>query len=308
MKRLVSFDWASLQHLGILGIAGYFWHPELKLFFLFYLIGFYGLFKEAKKELDGKSPNRYYTTLMLSQLNPLTLGRAAMQLFGQTILLFKHLKGLPNAETYQNEGRYILPFEGCWTVAGGGSRRENSHSWDILTQRYAYDFLIADERGNTHRNQGTQLSDYYCFGQPVLSPADGTVVEVNNSTDDYAGVGDCSIDWKTNDFRGNYIIIRHTENEFSFIAHFKRGSILVAVGEEVKQGQTVGRCGNSGHSTEPHIHFHLQDGPNIWTAAGLPVRFSDFLVASAGGPAIFKANGFVEKNETVSNLPPAPAD
>ncbi len=304
LAKTKTFDWAYVQNLGILGFLGMFWIPELRFFFLLYLFFYVTWFKGAKdaeKELKGKSLSKYYLTFFLSQINPFTLFLSFHQLLGQAYILIKNPKGLPNKNNYQSPVEYDLPFREEWLVAGGGSTKENSHSWDILTQRYAYDFVICDSTKATHKNLGKELTDYYCFNLEVLSPADGTVIKVNDHIPDYTGVGDYSIDWRTKDFRGNFTIIKHAEKEYSFIAHFKRGSIMVKEGEEVKRKQPIGRCGNSGHSAEPHIHFHLQDSKSFWRATGLPIRFKK-VSAKINGNTSIRENAFIEKKERVQNI------
>lgn len=81
------------------------------------------------------------------------------------------------------------------------------------------------------------------------------------------------IDWRCRDFRGNFVVIRHAPGEYSFLAHLVPDQITVRVGQQVARGELIGRCGNSGHSTEPHLHFQLQDHPNVFLAMGLPLRF-----------------------------------
>lgn len=300
-----KFNWTHLKYFSILGLVGIVWKPELKLFFLFYLIAFIEIYrksKESEPELNGKKLNRYYWTLFLSQFNPFLFPLLMKQAFGQIIILFKNVKGFPSRYNYLNKTQYILPFNGCWKVANGGSIRENSHSWGIFTQRYAYDFFITDSNYISFNDQGRKLKDYYCFEKAVLSPADGKVIMIRNKTKDYQAVGDLSLDWKVKDFRGNFVIIKHYENEYSFIAHFKLDSIKVKEGDRVRQGQTIGLCGNSGHSTEPHIHFHLQDSRNLWIATGLPIRFKEFETQTKEGVLTLKRDDFIEKNETVNNV------
>ena len=181
------------------------------------------------------------------------------------------------------------------------STKENSHSWEILTQRYALDFVIKNENNLTHQGDGKKLHDYFCFEKDVISPADGVVVEVSNKIKDYEGVGDYSIDWKVRDFRGNFVIIKHSKKEYSFIAHFKHNAIVVKKGEKVKQGQLIGQCGNSGHSTEPHLHFHLQDHKIFWLATGLPIRFKRFSAKSQNKDLVIRIDDFAEKDDIVSN-------
>ena len=145
------------------------------------------------------------------------------------------------------------------------------------------------------------MDDYFCYKKEVLSPAEGVVVKVQDVVEDYKGVGDYSIDWKTRDFRGNFVTIQHAKEEYSFLAHFKKGSIKVKTGDEVKQGQLLGLCGNSGHATEPHIHFHLQDHRNFWLGTGLPIRFSK-VSRKLKEKSITKINSPIEKDEIVKNI------
>ena len=83
------------------------------------------------------------------------------------------------------------------------------------------------------------------------------------------------------DLRGNYLLLQHSPREYSLLAHLKPGSLLVRQGESVRQGQPVAACGNSGNSSEPHLHFQLQDTPDFYTSAGLPIPFSSLRTAPA---------------------------
>lgn len=77
---------------------------------------------------------------------------------------------------------------------------------------------------------------------------------------------------------------------------------MVKVGEKIRQGQTIGLCGNSGNSTEPHIHFHLQDNKNFWIATGLPIRFSNFAIRkNENEEKILTNSAFIEKENLASN-------
>lgn len=305
MKTKRKFSWTNLKHLGVIGLVGIFWRPELKIFFLFYLISFVEVYKNSKDsepELKGKQVKRYLWTLMLSQFNPFMIPLIIKQVYGQIIILFRNIKGFPHRDNYTNQAEYILPFRGRWRVGNGGSRKENSHSWEIFTQRYAYDFIIYDSTGSSYKNNGLRLEDYYCFEKEILSPADGEIINVSNKIKDYKSVGDFSLDWRVKDFRGNFVIIKHHDKEYSFIAHFKLDSIKVTKGDKVRQGQVIGLCGNSGHSTEPHIHFHLQDSENFWVATGLPIKFKKFEAVTSESHIKLKVNDFIEKNESVNNL------
>lgn len=191
----------------------------LIVFALIFLKELFTNLREAKKEKIDLT--QYYLTSTLAILNPFTMFASFKQLFGQLYILLKSYKGFPNAENYQNKTAYILPFKEEWNIANGGVTVETSHSWDVYTQRYAYDFVIT-HNDKSYQNDGKQLTDYYCYGKEVISPADGVVVGMNNNTKDYTGVGDYSVDWKARDFRGNFVVIKHAENEYSFTAHLKK--------------------------------------------------------------------------------------
>ena len=99
---------------------------------------------------------------------------------------------------------------------------------------------------------------------------------------------------------GNHVIIDHQNGEYSFLAHFKQGSIAVEMGDVVKTGHLLGLCGNSGNSTEPHLHYHLQTAPTYHEGAGLPAQFRDYV---ADGKSV--ARGEPVKGQRVMPEPDA---
>lgn len=74
---------------------------------------------------------------------------------------------------------------------------------------------------------------------------------------------------------GNYVVIEHPNKEYSMMAHFKKGSIIVKKGEFVKEGQLLGQCGNSGNSSEAHIHFQVMDNPQFEKAKSIRIQFQN---------------------------------
>ena len=189
-----------------------------------------------------------------------------------------------------------LPFEGKWFVAWGGTTIELNQHHEVPCQRYAFDFLVADESGKTHGGDGNKCEDYYAFGKKVLCPADGIVTDV------ITGVRDNSPP-SMNEYSamGNSVIIRHAEREVSVIAHFKDGSILVKPGEEVTKGQIIGLCGNSGNSSEPHIHYHLQNTPALQDGTGIQCFF-DKVVLFENGKAVEKSDYSPVKSDILSQV------
>ncbi len=191
------------------------------------------------------------------------------------LLLLPHVEDIPAPE--RNTTALRLPFEGQWYVFWGGDTREMNQHHDVPNQKYAFDFLAADEAGKTHAGEGTANEDYYAFGRKIVAPADGLVTDVIQGVRDnrprsmnpYSGLG-------------NAVFIQHTEHEVSVLAHLKQGSICVKAGDQVKAGHVLGLCGNSGNSSEPHLHYHLQNTTIIQDATGIACVFDIITVTRDG--------------------------
>lgn len=193
---------------------------------------------------------------------------------------------------YETKTRLALPFHGEWSVVHGGlTAEQNAHAGN-RNQRFAYDFWLADDTDARFRNDGRRCEDYLAFGQPVLAPGDGTVIQAIDGVED-------NIPGRRNPYfvPGNLVVIDHQNGEYSFLGHFKQGSIRVQAGQRVKQGEPLGLCGNSGNSSEPHIHYHLANAPLMQDGDGLPARFRQITVD--GKPA---TNVLPVRGERVSNL------
>jgi murein DD-endopeptidase MepM/ murein hydrolase activator NlpD len=193
---------------------------------------------------------------------------------------------------YQTKTDLELPFEEEWFVgAGGRSVLQNHHFVGHRNQRYAVDiYQVID--GSFFSGDGTKNEDYFCFGKRINAPANGKVIAVENNVEDNI-IGTTN----TKQQFGNFIIIDHLNGEFSFMEHFKKSSIIVSIGDTVIKGQELGKAGNSGNSTGPHLHYHLQTTSNIDTGLGLPIQFmnyyADDVLIERGEPI---QNQFVRKN------------
>lgn len=190
-------------------------------------------------------------------------------------LLFQPHKPVIVPEKHENE--LSLPFKGRWLVAWGGDTKELNIHHDTPNQRFAFDFLGVNEEGTSRRGDDNVNEDYFAFGREILAPADGLVTGVID------GVRD-NLPGSMNPYSalGNAVFIQHREHEVSLLAHLKLGSIKVKVGEEVKSGQVIGLCGNSGNSSEPHLHYHLQNTPVIQDGTGIKCYFEKVNVIKEG--------------------------
>jgi len=191
------------------------------------------------------------------------------------LLFLPHKPDIPVPE--KNETKLSLPFKGKWLVFWGGDTKELNQHHDTPNQRFAFDFLGVDEKGETRKGKDTTNEDYFAFGRQVLAPADGTVTDVIN------GVRD-NVPGSMNPYSalGNAAFIQHSENEVSVLAHLKLDSIKVKVGDKVKKGQVIGLCGNSGNSSEPHLHYHLQNTPVIQDGTGIKCHFQTVILIDGG--------------------------
>ncbi|AWV90202.1 M23 family metallopeptidase [Bradymonas sediminis] len=184
-----------------------------------------------------------------------------------------------STEDWESTHDYRLPVEGEWvTTAGGDSKKTNYHA-TTATYRWGYDFTRVED-GKRFKNEGKELSDYYCFGEPVFSAVEGKVVKLERKHEDNAP------NVVTDEGPlGNYVVIKVDEAEYLYIAQLKKRSIPVKVGDTVAPGDKVGECGNSGRAMLPHVHIHLQNTGDFPVAESLPLRFSNYL---ADGEAVEK--------------------
>lgn len=195
-------------------------------------------------------------------------------------------------EDYRTKTELDLPFEGEWYVFWGGREAHRNYHVQARTQRFAYDFVVLRD-GASHAGDGSANEDYHCYGRPILAPAPGRVATVVDTVPD-------NVPGEMNDQAppGNHVVLGHGNGEHSLLAHLKHGSAAVEEGERVERGQPLGACGNSGRSSEPHLHYHLQSTPTFGEGVGLPAPFRDYV---ADGEA-------VERGEPVRDqlIRPAP--
>ncbi len=171
---------------------------------------------------------------------------------------------------YKDTAKLKLPFEGEWLVYyGGRTPFENIYAGSD-DQRFALDFVYT-KNGRLFSGAGgigSKNEDYYCFGQPILAAADGTVVKAEGGYDDAAPgkpTGDPG--------DGNIVEISHGNGETSVINHLKQNSLKVKLQDKVKRGDVIAECGNSGAGVVPHLHYQLQKS----AGAVLPAQFTDYI-------------------------------
>jgi len=144
-----------------------------------------------------------------------------------------------------------LPVSGIWHVVQG-NRGIVSHLKNTEGE-FAWDFIIM-KRGQMANGKSDINENHYSWNQPILAPAPGKVVKIVNDLDDH-------LPYTKNPPRvGNHVYIDHENGEISLLYHLKKNSIIVKSGDYVSRGQEIGRCGDTGISMFPHLHFEFFKG------------------------------------------------
>jgi hypothetical protein len=184
-----------------------------------------------------------------------------------------------------------VPVGGRWRAVHSPADHVPSHGLLAYGQSHAVD--LVHEPWGTGRTRyggwglvGRPPSDFPGFGQPIVCPVDGTVTAAVDGQRDHRGRTSWPlILWMLLEsvprevggprwILGNHIVVRREGCEHVLLAHLRRGSLRVQVGDVVRAGQPLAECGNSGNSSEPHVHVQVMDHPRPWFAAGLPMTFT----------------------------------
>lgn len=194
-----------------------------------------------------------------------------------------------------------LPFDGTWRVENSPARRVPSHGSHLFATTYAIDFVaVQGRRSATRRDWRTLLATepperFHAFGRPILAPAAGRVVAVHDGEPDhearrsqpallaYALTQGARARAGAGSLAGNHVILELDGGGFVVLAHLRAGSVLVRAGDVLPVGRPVGACGNSGNSTQPHVHVQAMDGADPFRARGLPIEFRDYRCWPRGG-------------------------
>ncbi len=186
-----------------------------------------------------------------------------------TALYVRPYKDNTSALLKRNLTLMELPFKEEWTVFWGGDTKELNFHVVAKFQKNAFDIVKSGRDGKNYRTDGRTNEDYYAYGQQLIAPCDAEVIVTIDGIKD-------NIPGKVNPLYapGNSILLKTKNDEYILFAHIQQQSIRVKQGQAVKKGELLGLCGNSGNSTEPHLHFHLQDTEYLNEATGLKCYFS----------------------------------
>jgi len=173
---------------------------------------------------------------------------------------------------------------GPWLAANGpgdtsGHRRSliPIYGTPAIAQRFAIDWVKIDDTDKTSKGDSLKNESYYAEGLDALAVANGTIVEVKDSIpENVPGVNSRAVPITLETVGGNHVIIDIGGGYYAFYAHLKPGSLKVKLGDKVTRGQVIGHVGNTGNSTEPHLHFHVADANSPLGSEGVPYRLDSF--------------------------------
>lgn len=178
-------------------------------------------------------------------------------------------------------GARWVAVNGCCDPAGvhrGALETVNGGFFDA--QRFAIDWVRLDRHGRFVHGDPADVDNYTAYDSPVLSATAGTVVDtLDTLPDQVPGTlpDPATITLKTVD--GNHVVVDIGNGYYAFYAHLREGSVRVHPGDRVRPGQVIGRLGNSGNSSAPHLHFHIMAGPSVLGSDGRPYTMPRFAVA-----------------------------
>ncbi|MGI9074303.1 MAG: M23 family metallopeptidase [Bryobacteraceae bacterium] len=195
-------------------------------------------------------------------------------------------------------GKEWVALNGCCGM--GGVHRTTGlpvNGRIYFAQRFAIDWMRLDEAGRLVHGDPSDVNNYSSYGADVTAVADGTVVETLNTLDDQTPgkLPDAKAITLAN-VDGNHIILDLGNGVFAFYAHLQKNSVRIAPGHKVKRGQVLGKLGNTGNTSAPHLHFQLMDGPSALGSNGIPYVIDGFTLAGQIPQAKFAAATGVEGN------------
>lgn len=168
---------------------------------------------------------------------------------------------------------------GGWVAGNGCCSTDGVHRATVLpingalhaAQRFAIDRIRLDSQGRLVNGDPADVGSYTAYGADIVAVAAGTVVDALNTLDDQVpgrlpDPGTITL----GNVLGNHVTVRHSDGRYATYAHMQKGSVAVGVGGNVLPGQTLGRIGNTGNTSAPHLHFQITEGRSVLGSDGLP--------------------------------------
>jgi murein DD-endopeptidase len=183
------------------------------------------------------------------------------------------------------------PLTGENWQAGNGPSNTSGHRRALIpvdgrayiSQRFAIDWVQLYPDGKTYQGDPADNKNYRAYGHEIHAVADGIVTETKDGLpQNTPGAKSMAIPITPETIGGNHVIIDMGNGLYAFYAHMQPGSLRVKVGEKVKTGQVLGLLGNTGNSSEPHLHFDICNASSMLACEGLPYAFASLEVTGKG--------------------------
>jgi murein DD-endopeptidase MepM/ murein hydrolase activator NlpD len=171
------------------------------------------------------------------------------------------------------------PLRGSGWLAANGPGNASGHRRALIplngraciAQRFAIDWVKIGDNKRTFDGDQKENKTHFAWGTDALAVADATVVTVKDGIpENVPGATSRAVPITQETIGGNHVILDLGGGRYGFYAHLQPASLRVKVGDRVKKGQVLALVGNSGNSTEPHLHFHVSDGNSPLGSEGLP--------------------------------------
>jgi hypothetical protein len=184
------------------------------------------------------------------------------------------------------------PLRGSRYIAGDGCCDAPRHVQAVMpgrqggwwnAQRFAIDWEQLDEQNRLWvaqpgREQAPRVEDYVVYGKDLLAVADGTVVGLAEKVLPDQPPGRMPSNLPREEADGNHVILDLGNGVYVLYAHLKPNSVAVTLNQRVSKGQVIGKVGNSGNTSAPHLHLQAMDRPSSLDANGLPYVFERFRI------------------------------
>jgi hypothetical protein len=195
-----------------------------------------------------------------------------------------------------------FPLHGIYITPNTPGSKVPSHGTSNFGEEYAIDFVMIKENDPLKKSyrkslfeylfKGLSLNDFYGWGQPVYSPVSGEIIEIENDIaernpvniiNDYKNTIHVTQDFIKNGaspkiITGNYVMIKVNHHLYALLAHLRKGSVDLKIGQTIKVHDLIGQLGHSGNSTMPHLHMQFMDNKDYRIAKGLPFVFEEYEV------------------------------
>lgn len=213
----------------------------------------------SKSEEDAKESLREYFKNIDPSLDDVTCVRMANEVFEYIEAYLEFIQANESEESSASTcdgNSYWWPIGSAETMTEGGVLFA---SGDPVPSELTAFFAGDDSVHNGNHGAIDISNGNGVGGTNIIAAKDGVVIyPIDDSQTQYADNG--YVGNPDGGGFGNYVVIEHSDGNYTYYAHMAQGSITVRAGDTVRQGQVIGKMGHSGSSTGTHLHFEVRVG------------------------------------------------